>query len=120
MHRAKFDWSAARKPGPIYEGIRALLEIRRQAPALAGCDLQVFDPGNAHVLGFRREHSNQRLLVLANVSENSQSVPADILRSHGNGYQFTDLISKGSYSAEGELSLRPYQLLLLVGAQSRA
>jgi amylosucrase len=99
--------------GQIYCGLRHIIAIRQQTPALAGQDCAVLNPANEHVFAYLRWHSNGRLLVLANFSEARQRVSGNLLRLHGSGYRFRDLFSEQCYDPAHNLLLEAYQCVWL-------
>ncbi|PDW02958.1 amylosucrase [Candidatus Viridilinea mediisalina] len=122
VHRATFDWRRAayaddstRPEGRVYQGLLRLIALRKQQTAFAGNELTVFEPGHASLLGYVRQHRGQRVLVLANFSEGTHGIAANRLRLYGLAYQFRDLISGQTVSAEGVVQLEGYQVLWLVG-----
>jgi amylosucrase len=113
MHRPPMDWAAAGRrtdpttlEGRVFSRIRRLGEVRRSLPALrGGVDSGVFDPGNPHVLAWRRRHPRSGTFVgLANVSPEPQSVDADAVT----GFGTFDLV----LSSDGPLGVADERLLL--------
>lgn len=123
VHRTRFNWSAAAGSSAacpaarVSAGIRRLIALRKAIPAICGNAIEVFPTGNAHVLGFMREHEADRLLVIANVSDAGQVMNADVLRSYGSAYNLADQITGKVYDAAQPLQLGPCQLLWLVPTQ---
>ncbi|NTW02755.1 MAG: amylosucrase, partial [Oscillochloris sp.] len=120
VHRVAFNWNVhelwndiARPQGYIYNELLRMIALRRVQPALAGGDLTIIETGSPYLLGYTRQHSGQRLLVLANFSEFPQSFSANRLRLYGMGYHFTDLNSGMSVSASEVLQIAPYQFAWL-------
>lgn len=118
-HRPATDWKkmARRKStktlqGHIYARLKKLIAIRKQTPAFAGNNLQAMNVGNDHVLGFVRQHKSERVIVLANFSERTQTVAGNLVRLYGSEYAFTDLVTKQTISA-ADFELGPYQLMYL-------
>jgi amylosucrase len=95
--------------GRIADGLRHLITLRQQTTALTGQDCEVLDAANGHVFAYLRRHNAERLLVLANFSEAPQSVSGNLLRLHGPGYQFRDLLSGQFYDPAHTLLLEAYQ-----------
>ena len=94
--------------GQIYQGLRHLIELRKNTDALSGARLTIFDCKNPHVLGYLR---NDAVLVLANFSEADQTVLAHVLSAMPT--QARDLISGEHYALDADLCLKPYQVLWL-------
>ena len=78
--------------GRIYGGLLKLAELRKSQPVFSGQEMQVMDTGSDPVLGYVRGVSRGRILVLANFSEDEQSIPANRLRLYGMSYAFRDLV----------------------------
>ena len=119
-HRPATDWDrVARRDDPttvegrVYGGLRRLIELRRNTPALAGGALEVVDTGNEHVFGYARHHDDGRVLVLANFSEAAQTVAANTVRLHGLGYAYTDLVTGEEVTLAHDLTLDAYRLMCL-------
>ena len=94
--------------GQIYQGLRHLIQVRKETSELAGARLNIFDCRNPHVLGYLR---NDAVLVLANFSEADQTVLAHVLSAMPT--QARDLISGEHYALDADLCLKPYQVLWL-------
>jgi amylosucrase len=64
------------------------------------------------VLGFVRTAANQRILVFANFSEQEQTLPVNLLRIYGLGYQYQNLLHDVPVPP-GDLKLGAYDFLAL-------
>lgn len=124
VHRPLFDWQRAdlRRnpesiPGRIYSGLLRLVQIRQQNLALARAETEIVDPGNDHVFGYFRHHHGQSILILANFSEQEQSVAGRQLRLLGMRKTFTDVVAGKTITATQVLALEPYQFMVLVGVR---
>jgi amylosucrase len=120
VHRVAFSWEhperwgdMSQPAGYVYNELLRLIALRKEQLALGGGVLEVFDTGNAHLLGFSRANAGKRITVVANFSEWPQSISANRLRLHGLGYQFCDLNTGLKLSADESLTLTPYQFLWL-------
>ena len=125
VHRPITNWSKvdARKDretveGQIYQGMRHLIDLRKECSAFAGNRMDVIDVGNDHVFGFVRtalaERGERRVLVLANFTERMQPILANEIRLYGLGYKFSELISGEHWALSGqEVVLKPYQVVWL-------
>jgi amylosucrase len=98
-------------PGRLYQGIRRMIEARRQNPAFAGGRLQGFRAGTRSVLGYTRGTPGDLVLVLSNFSEAKQRIPPHILSAQPD--EANDLISGVRYRLRDGLMLEPYQALWL-------
>ena len=120
LHRAPFDWDRAEErddretvPGRIFHGILRLIRVRTQTPAFRRSETEVAPTGNAKVFGFIRSTGPHSALVLANFSEEGQSVEARRLRQLGLRKSVLDLVTGRNLMATRELVLEPYQLVVL-------
>jgi glycosidase len=119
VHRPATDWARAERrhdasttEGRIYAGLQCLIHMRQAHPVFGGHMLAGIDTGNPHVLGYVRANEQQRAIVLANFSEQVQSVAANQLRLYGLSYHATDLVS-GQSLPWTDVTLQPYQLMCL-------
>lgn len=119
VHRPVTDWEKVAKrhdpssiEGRVYAGIRRLIQMRKSHLAFAGQDMQVIDTDNEHLLGYVRSNEGERVVILANFSEGEHTLSANLLRIHGLGYHFTNLLNDERLSAES-ITLPPYAFLPL-------
>ncbi len=119
VHRTLFDWKRAQKrtdektpEGRVFKRLVQIINTRKTTPALAGGQATYFDNGNDHVLSFTR---NNRVLVLANFSENPQAVLANALRAQLPQLvtSATDLITGKTHTIGESLMLGGYGFLWL-------
>jgi amylosucrase len=92
--------------------LQRLIRLRLQTAAFAGQELLVINTGNPHVLGYARVHDHQRALVFANFSEEEQTLPGNLLRVYGMGYQLTDMLT-GKAVAIRDWTIQPLDLVCL-------
>lgn len=121
VHRPFADWQRYERrhdpttvEGRVYQGLKRLIALRQENPAFAGHDTTVIETGNPHVFGYVRQHGGQRVLVLASFSEHPQTLSASLVRIHGLGYVFQDLVTGRTLTLDGGLPLEPYQFVWLV------
>lgn len=119
VHRPFSDWEKiARRleadtlERKIYTGLQSLIRLRQENPVFAGQEMQVINTGNPHVLGYVRLHDHQRALVFANFSEEAQTLPGNLLRLYGLGYQLTDMFSRQNFSIQ-DWTIQPLELRCL-------
>lgn len=119
VHRPRADWSKyenRNNPGSveyrIFQEMQKFIRIRKTERALANGHIQVMDTWNPHGLGYVRSTSQERLMILANFSEQPQELDFNLLRLYGLGYTFENLITKENLNLE-QLRLTPYQFLIL-------
>ncbi|MBE7468158.1 MAG: amylosucrase [Anaerolineae bacterium] len=123
VHRPFADWAGrmARRSDPdaiegrIFGELRRLIELRKQHAALANGEMEVIPTHNDHVFGYVRRYNGERLLALANFTEQAQTITANEIRLHGLGYAFTDLVSGQAITLAEDIRLGPYQFMWLVG-----
>ncbi|HET7144513.1 MAG TPA: amylosucrase, partial [Anaerolineales bacterium] len=89
VHRPQADWEKYAKrndpqtiEGRIFQGLKKLIELRKQYQAFAGGELDIIPTENEHVLGFMRSHAGRRAVIIANFSEESQTIPAQMLEQY--------------------------------------
>lgn len=120
LHRPKMEWEAAEKrndpasaEGQIFQGIREMLRIRGGSDCFRS-DLRStpVDLGNPAVFGFHKEN---RMMVLANFSEQEQWVDADRFSWFGLPGEMSDLLTgRPVRSYQNRILLGPYEYLWLV------
>lgn len=98
--------------GRIFAGMQRLAALRKSTPALSGQEFQWIDTGDGRVFGFVRGSGAERLIVLANFSEQECRLPGNLLRLYGLGYAFRDLLN-GEEQTGVEIVLGPYQLRVM-------
>ncbi|MBX2997242.1 MAG: alpha-glucosidase C-terminal domain-containing protein [Caldilineaceae bacterium] len=120
VHRPVIDWEqVARRQdrttveGRIFGELHRLTALRQSTPILAGHEMEVVYLENDHIFAFVRANKAGRLLVVANFTEQVQTVDANSLRLHGLGYDFHDLISDQPVNSQTDLYLGSYQVMWL-------
>jgi amylosucrase len=121
VHRPAADWAwraqtqgePAAPHGRIFTELVRLIHLRKQQPAIWDGEAEFVETGNPHVFGYVRHGGGQRLLVVANFSEQAREMDANRVRAYGPGYHFADLISTQAYTASEPLRLEPYQCVWL-------
>lgn len=101
--------------GRVYQGLCALIAMRKDHAALAGGTLQVLPTGSQHVLAFARSHAGRRVLVLANFSEQEQVVAAGLLQGPGRaaGRRVVRLHGSSPVDLAQNLHLAPLDFLVI-------
>ena len=97
----------------IFRSTQKLIALRKSLPALAGQDMELIATSNEHVLGYVRVNDGNRLIVLANFSQDLQEIEGNKLRTAGLGRFFQDVIDDKTYATSERLVLAPYQILWL-------
>ncbi len=124
VHRPRIDWDIMAKrhdpstiEGRIHGRIRRLLDVRKETLAFGGNQTDVLNLGNEHVFCYVRNNEGERAVVLANFTEEGQTISVNELRLYGLSYRFTDLVSERTITlnsdGQGSFWLEPYQLLWL-------
>lgn len=125
VHRPKMRWEFLSELddsiGPeggsirrrIFRSLQRLITARKSLPALAGQKMELIATGNSHLLSFVRYHDSHRLIVVANFTEDPQSISGNHLRTAGLGRFFEDAISGVTYATSEPVRLEPYQILWL-------
>jgi len=120
IHRPKMQWEfldelqddgSIRKR--IFTSAQRMIQLRKELPALADQEMELVATDNRHVLGYIRSHQGNRLLVLANFSDEPQTVAGNRLRTAGLGRFFQDRISDATVPTSTDVSLAPYGFLWL-------
>jgi amylosucrase len=124
VHRPRVTWellARRRTPGTleaqVFERLQRLIALRRNHVVFGGQRMQVVQTGNPHVLGYVRSHAGQRALLLANFSEQPQTLMANLLRLHLMGYDFIELVTNQPLPYQ-DLQLEPYQFCCIQVAAS--
>ncbi len=86
VHRPKTDWNQYEKrniqntiEGRVYQGLKKLIELRKQHSVFSGGELEIIQTENDHVLGFMRTHAGKRSVIFANFSEAPQTLASRII-----------------------------------------
>jgi amylosucrase len=124
MHRPPMDWAAAERrhdpasiEGSLWAGLRRLVEARRVTRAVhAQGRTEPIWTGNEHVFGLVREHAGDRLLLLANFSEDPQSLSAAVAHDRSFAIQVDAGPDGRPLRTYGDVvALDPYQFAWLRG-----
>lgn len=125
VHRGLFDWKRSKDrfesgtiEDRIFHGLLKLIQLRQNNLAFTRSETEVVGSGNPHVLAYFRQHMEQSVLVLANFTEDVQNIPAQRLRQLGLRRSLTDLLAGQLVVATEQLSLDPYQMVVLLAARS--
>jgi glycosidase len=84
VHRPKFDAEKAKNrgdqntiEGKIYTSISDLIRIRKLNPVFKNLNTEILETNNPHVFGFIRKNNSEKVIVLANFTEQSQKIDLD-------------------------------------------
>ncbi|MDA3874625.1 MAG: alpha-amylase family glycosyl hydrolase [Kiritimatiellae bacterium] len=121
VHRPKMEWSHAtelKKKRSVrrrqFTHLQKIFEMRARTDALRGNHMRLLPADNSHVLVYLRWHDANHLIVMANFSEERQTVPVSAFRSQGFAHFCKDIFTGMTYSTRDSLTLEPYQILWLV------
>lgn len=116
VHRSRRKWEAGDDltdadtlQWRFFNEMVRLISIRKQLPAFYNGGMRVIDSGNPHIFAFIRENNGQRVMVINNFSEQSQSMPLEHARRAGLDHKFIDLISGDPLLSEDKLMLKGYR-----------
>ena len=117
VHRPVRDWSQERQAlndpnspaARTYAGIQYRLQLRRSLPVLSQGQTEFLNIRNDHVFAYIRHQDSQRLLLLCNFTERSQSVSLKELKVQGFSDQAQDLLTSQTLQLSEDLYLAPYQ-----------
>jgi amylosucrase/maltose alpha-D-glucosyltransferase/alpha-amylase len=126
VHRSKFDWELAEQrhdpttiAGRAFHGMLQLIQLRKRNPAFDRAETEIIDTGNDHVLGYFRNQVNFSVLVLANFSEQVQSIEGRRLRYLGLHKTVVDLLAGTIVTATQALELAPYRFVVLARRRAK-
>ncbi len=125
VHRPKMQWeflqelddSIASGGGSIrrriFRSLQKMIAVRKSLPALAGQEMELVQTSNQHLLSFVRLYESYRLIVIANFSEQAQTLEGNRLRTVGMGRFFDDAITDRQFATSETIALAPYEILWL-------
>ncbi|TWT99145.1 Amylosucrase [Botrimarina colliarenosi] len=127
VHRPPFDWERSERrhdnstpEGRVYQSLQRLIQLRTQSLAFDRAETEFVDVGNEHVFAFFRNRDEHSALIIANFSENPQSISAKRLRNLGLRKTVVDTFKGEVITAGHELDVEPYQLMVLATGSSHA
>jgi amylosucrase len=116
VHRSRKKWHIQRDfadPAALewrfFNGLKQMIELRKALPALEDGGMEHFWTGNPHLFAYTRQAGGQRLLCVANFSENRQTMSADRLAGYPAGVSFFDHVAGERHPGMTDLVLAPYQ-----------
>jgi amylosucrase len=121
MHRPPMNWTkvatrhdAKTLTGRIFQGIQQLIQTRKQVPGFHAQALTIpVWTHNEQVFGLIRESPRGRVLILANFSEQPQTVSRDHIAGMGLKGDLLNHLSGTTITYQPILQLEPYQGLWL-------
>ncbi len=97
----------SRAPGSLLNWTRRMLAVRKTSAAFGRGAFSLLHPGNRKVLAYVREHGDDVILCVANVSRSAQPVELDLARFKGRVP--VEMMGRNAFPPVGEL---PYLLTL--------
>jgi len=124
IHRPKFDWEKEKEKsdnntttGKLFSGLLKLVQLREKTQALSGSDTEFADVGNDHIFAYFRHGENSSVFILANFSDEEQSIAGIRLRQLGLSKTVTDVVAGRTITATQNLLMEPYQFMMLIGVR---
>jgi len=103
-------------PSSLFHSLRKMISTRKKHKSFGRGDCQFLHPDNAAVLAYIRQHEDESILVVNNLSPVSQSVSLELAPFSGSSPQ--DILSGASFPLIADkpyvLALDPYQVLWLL------
>jgi maltose alpha-D-glucosyltransferase / alpha-amylase len=96
--------SQVANPNSLFHAIKKMIQIRKAHPAFGRGMMEWVDTGNPAVAAYMRNHEDESLLILNNLSNSSQTInlPSEYLGDA------TNLLSEGQVHFESSFVLKPY------------
>jgi amylosucrase len=120
IHRPKMDWSMLKElkkkqsvKRRVFTQMQEIFQHRKSHPALTGNQMRLLSNENGHVLSFLRWNDSNMLVVLANFSDQTQSLSLRQLRTEGLSHFLKNMFSDQTVSTNDTIVLEPYDLLWL-------
>jgi len=120
VHRPKIRWehletldapdSVSRR---IYTELVRLVGLRRETPAFSGTRTDFEETGSRGLFAYTRTAAGQRVLVVANFSEDPQRMEANRLRLAAGSTRMRDLLTGEVHTTREALTLGPYGFVWL-------
>ncbi|MFH1474354.1 MAG: maltose alpha-D-glucosyltransferase, partial [Chloroflexota bacterium] len=97
----------AANPSSLLWWMRRVIGLRQRHPALARGSFEVIPTANRHVLAYRREHEDETIIAVANLSRYAQWFDIDLARDAGR--RIVELFGGTEFPP---VTTRPYPLVL--------
>ena len=98
--------------GKVFGGLKRLIALRKAHAVFGSSHLQMIDTGSAHVLAYLKSDGFDRVLVLANFSEQQIELPEELTAGLGFGLATQNLVT-GKPLPKGAVRLMPYEFAVL-------
>ena len=123
MHRPPMDWATAAQrhdsstiAGRLFAGMQTLATCRQQRHELhAGAGTAAIWTHNDKVFGLLRHSPRGRLLLLANFSDQAQTITGQRLEELQFGGHIQDVLTGREMNGRDNITLEPYESMWLVG-----
>ena len=119
VHRPRADWEKYAKrndvntvEGRVFQGLKMLIELRKQHEVFAGGELEVIQTENEHILGYTRVHAGKRAIIFANFSEEPQIIPSHIIERYAVQNK-KPLHGRSNISPQKNITIEPLGLVVL-------
>ncbi|WP_207484105.1 maltose alpha-D-glucosyltransferase [Arenibaculum pallidiluteum] len=99
--------SQQRSPSSLLNWMKRMIAVRKQRKAFGRGTLKFLYPGNRKILAYLREHEDETILCVANLSRSAQAVELDL--SGSKGCVPVELLGRTAFPPIGDL---PYLLTL--------
>ena len=90
---------------------KKLADLRANEPVLGDAETTFPDQIDPHLFTFVRSNGIDRMLIIANFSEQTRKVDIDWITDQIQSAGFADLISKEKRNGNSDLQVEPYQVL---------
>ncbi len=122
VHRPKADEQRYAKrnqentiPGRIYQGIKNLVNLRKNNPILSGESPEFIYTGNPHVFGYLRQNGEKQVLFINNFSDDPQTVSLRKRYLYDDLDEAQDIVLGEPVNLDEDLELKPFQFVWLQG-----
>jgi amylosucrase len=118
VHRPRADWEKYKKrtdvntiEGRVFQGLKQLIDLRKQHDVFAGGELEIIQTENEHVLGFTRIHAGKRAVIFANFSDVTQNIRPRIFEQYS-VYSKKQLHGLSKILPQSEITIEPLDFLV--------
>lgn len=116
VHRCRHRWEARDDPADsdtlewrFYHEMVNLFKKRKAIPTFYNGGMEVVDSRNAHVFAYVRAHGAQKVLVVCNFSEDTQTLESEWLAAFGAPDEVADLLNDERVAAGQPIILEGYR-----------
>jgi amylosucrase len=119
VHRSRADWTKYAKrndrnaiEGRVFQGFQNLIKLRKDYSAFSGGELEIVATGNDHVLGYKRSYRGHCALVVANFSEQPQTISLFVGRDYS-GDSLRRIYGASQPASRASMTVEPLDFLAL-------